>query len=75
MQPPEAVAAMLRLKALGWGTKKIARELGCNRATVKRYLQQGGWAPYPSRVRTGVLIGLEPWLRERFLLADPIARP
>ncbi len=67
MQPPEAVAAMLRLKALGWGTKRIARELGCNRATVKRYLQLGGWEPYRSRVRTGVLIGLEPWLRERFL--------
>lgn len=67
MQPPEAVAAMLRLKTLGWGTKRIARELGCNRATVKRYLRQGGWSPYRSRPPTGMLVGLEPWLRDRFL--------
>jgi hypothetical protein len=28
MQSPEDVAAMLRLKACGWGTKRIADELG-----------------------------------------------
>lgn len=44
MQAPEVVAAMLRVKTLGWGTKRIAQELGCSRATVKRYLQQGAWA-------------------------------
>ena len=31
MQAPEAVAAMLRLNALGWGSERIARELGCSR--------------------------------------------
>ena len=67
MQVPEAVAAMLRLKTLGWGAKRIARELGCSRMTVKRYLRQGGWEPYRSRPRSGALVGLEPWLRERFL--------
>jgi transposase len=67
MQAPEAVAAMLRLKTLGWGTKRIAQELGCSRGTVKRYLQQGAWEPYRSRPRTGALVGLESWLRERFL--------
>ena len=67
MQVPEAVAAMLRLKALGWGAKRIANELGCSRMTVKRYLRQGGWEPYRSRPRRGALVGLEPWLRERFL--------
>src|ERR1700716_3756076 len=67
MQVPEAVAAMLRLNALGWGSKRIARELGCNRATVKRYLRQGGWAPYRSRPLTGALLELGPWIRERFL--------
>jgi hypothetical protein len=35
MVEPEAVAAMLRLKELGWGTKRIARELGVSRGTVK----------------------------------------
>lgn len=38
MVEPEAVAAMLRLKQLGWGTRRIARELGVSRGTVKRYL-------------------------------------
>ena len=42
MVEPEAVAAMLRLKGRGWGSKRIARELGVNRGTVKRYLDAGG---------------------------------
>lgn len=67
MQAPEAVAAMVRLGALGWGSKRIARELGCSRATVKRYLRQGGWAPYRSRPPTGSLLGLKAFIRERFL--------
>jgi len=33
MQTPEEVAAMLRLKALGWGIRRIARELGCSLST------------------------------------------
>jgi hypothetical protein len=40
MVEPEAVAAMLRLKGLGWGSKRIARELGVSRGTVKR---RGCW--------------------------------
>ncbi len=43
MQTPEEVAAMLRLKALGWGIKRIARELGCRHMTVRHYVAQGGW--------------------------------
>lgn len=34
MQSPEDVAAMLRLKAFGWGTQRIADELGVSRNTV-----------------------------------------
>jgi len=44
MQTPEEVAAMLRLKALGWGIKRIAKELGCSHMTVRHYVAQGGWA-------------------------------
>ena len=62
---PEAVAAMLRLKELGWGSKRIARELGVNRRTVKRYLETGGWQPYKKPKRQKLLEGLENWLRER----------
>src|SRR5437667_12750908 len=43
MQTPDEVAAMLRLKALGWGVRRIAGELGCSHMTVRRYLSEGGW--------------------------------
>lgn len=65
MVEPEAVAAMLRLKELGWGSKRIARELGVNRRTVRRYLETGGWQPYKKPNRKKLLDGLENWLRER----------
>ena len=42
MQTPEEVAATLRLKALGWGVRRIAGELGCSHMTVRRYLAEGG---------------------------------
>ena len=65
MVEPEAVAAMLRLKELGWGTKRIARELGVSRGTVKRYLDAGNWQPFKKPRRKKLLDGLEDWLRER----------
>jgi hypothetical protein len=36
MKTPDDVAAMVRLKGCGWGTKRIARELGCSHHTVNR---------------------------------------
>jgi DNA-binding NarL/FixJ family response regulator len=33
---PEEVSAMLRLKELGWGAKRIAGELGISRNTMKK---------------------------------------
>src|SRR5512138_1026441 len=66
MLAPDEVAAMMRLHSLGWGSKRIARELGCDRKTVKRYLQKGGWRPYRSPRRAKALDGLEDWLAERF---------
>ena len=66
MQTPEEVAAMLRLKALGWGIKRISRALGCSHMTVRRYVSQGGWAPYRGAGRPRALAGLEDWLAERF---------
>ena len=51
METPGDVAVMLRLAELGWGSKRIAFELGCSRTTVKRYLRQGGWASYRGRGR------------------------
>ena len=45
MQTPEDVQAMLKLASLGWGAKRISRELGCSRNTVRSYLRHGGWQP------------------------------
>jgi transposase len=66
MREPEEVAAMLALQAKGWGAKRIARELGVSRNTVKRYLAAGGWVAYRSPERASQLAGLEAWLKERF---------
>src|SRR3712207_3176195 len=66
MRTPDEVAAMLRLKALGWGVKRIARELGCSHMTVRRYLAAGGYVPYRRRGRPRALTGLDEWLAERF---------
>jgi transposase len=66
MKAPEDVAAMLRLKALGWGVKRIAAELGCARNTVRHWLAQGDWCPVASPSRSKKLDGLSDWLRECF---------
>ena len=59
MLEPEEVSAMLRLKELGWGAKRIARELGVSRNTVKDYIAAGGWTPYQQPERKKALDGLE----------------
>ena len=66
MQTPEDVQAMLKLASLGWGAKRISRELGCSRNTVRSYLRQGGWQPYQSPQRPGRLTPHRHWLAERF---------
>jgi transposase len=67
MKTPDDVAAMLRLKSLGWGAKRIARELGCSHHTVKGYVAAGGVKPFKSRQRPKLLDGHDDWLRERFI--------
>lgn len=62
----EEVAAMLRLHELGWGAKRLAREFGCARNTVRRYLREGGPAPFRQPRRRTAFDGLDEWLRERF---------
>src|SRR3954467_5541971 len=66
MLAPEQVTVMMRLQQLGWGTKRIARELGCDRKTVKRYLRRGVWQAYRQPRRARAPDGLEVWLAERF---------
>jgi transposase len=66
MLQPDEVAAMVRLHGLGWGAKRLAREFGCARNTVRRYLRQGGPTPFRRPARRSALDGLDDWLRERF---------
>jgi transposase len=66
MKAPDEVSAMLRLKALGWGSKRIAAELGCSRNTVRHWLARSDWRPCASRSRSRKLDGMSDWLRERF---------
>jgi transposase len=66
MLAPDEVAAMVRLKSLGWGTRKIAAALGCSRTTVKRYVEAGGFVAYRQPQRGGRLDGLADWLAGRF---------
>jgi transposase len=67
MLAPEEVSAMLRLRKLGWGTRRIARELGVSRNTVKGYIEAGGWTAYRQPRRHKTLDGHETWLKERFV--------
>jgi transposase len=66
MVEPEAVAATLRLKDAGWGSKRIARELGVSRTTVRRYLQAGSWRAFKKPKREKLLDKHGEWLKERF---------
>src|SRR4051794_2450044 len=66
MKAPDDVSAMLRLRALGWGSKRIAAELGCSRNTVRHWLARGDWRPCASPSRSRKLDGLSEWMRERF---------
>ena len=65
MKEPDEVAAMLRLKELSWGVRRIARELGCSHMTVRRYVAAGGWALAKVADRPSALDGLDGWLAER----------
>ncbi len=66
MRTPDEVATMQQLHALGWGTRRIADEVGCNRETVQRYLASGGWTPCRVPRRSSVLAGHMDWVAERF---------
>jgi len=66
MLAPDEVAAMLGLRGLGWGAKRIAAEFGCSRNTVRRYLGLGGWTRCRQPQRAKALDGLADWLAERF---------
>jgi len=65
MLAPQEVQRMLALSSLGWGSKRISRELGCSRNTVREYLRRGGWRPMDVDGRASVLQPHGEWLAER----------
>jgi transposase len=66
MLQADEVAAMVRLHELGWGAKRLSKEFGCARNTVRRYLRAGGAVPFAKPERKTAFDGLDDWLRERF---------
>lgn len=68
MLMPELVDKILNLESIGWGKKRIAKELGVSKGTVKRYLSQKKWLPYKPPKRKKKLEGLEEWLEKTFFL-------
>jgi transposase len=65
MLAPQEVQRMLALQAQGWGAKRISKELGCCRNTVREYLRSGGWKPMDVSGRASVLTPHLPWLEQR----------
>ncbi len=66
MKEPDDVSAMLRLRSLGWGARRIAAEFGCSRTTARRWLKKGAWRRPSQPVRSKALDGLETWIEDRF---------
>ena len=64
--PSRLIQIGFRSRALGWGAKRIAAELGCSKNTVKRWLRYGDWRPCVTPSRTKRLDGLADWLAKRF---------
>ena len=56
------VDKILFLHSCHWGSKRIAKELGISRRSVKKYIRLGKWAPPVAR-KTNKLAGLEDWLK------------
>ena len=67
LDPPDVTRILTLKQQHGWGTKRIADELGISRRTVRRYLKLGGYKPYVRRKTPGVLEPHLAWLRERFV--------
>lgn len=68
MLTPDTVDNIVNLHRLGWGKKRIAKELGISSRTVKRYLSKKEWHPYKKPKRRKKLEGLDKWLEETFYL-------
>ena len=60
------VAQVFALRALGWGMRRIARELGVARNTVRDWLREGEGREYGQEKRQGFLDRHYFWIQSRF---------
>lgn len=67
MVDPEIVKQLRALHAVGWGSKRIAQELGISRNSVRRYLRQGEAAETQVRPKAHTLDVAQRALAERLL--------
>lgn len=65
MLQPSDVNKILTLHSFGWGSKRISKELGISRGTVKKYLRKGEWQP-PSQRKSRKLAHLDDWLKNSY---------
>ncbi len=68
MYNPEEVDKILALHQQGWGSKRIAKEMKISRNTVRKYINQKGWKPYKTPIRSSTLKNIEEWIEKRFYL-------
>src|SRR5690242_18536103 len=66
MQSPEIVDQILILHKQGWGQRRIAKELGIHRQTVKRYIRQKMWVAYTRKSNGKELQKISGWLEKAF---------
>lgn len=67
--------AIKSLREQGMGKKKIARVLGLDVRTVRRYIEAGGWCPYKRQVqRPGLLERFRDYLVKRMSQVDYCAQ-
>lgn len=65
MLAAQEVQKMLALQAQGWGAKRISKDLGCSRNTVREYLRSGGCKPMDVSGRVSILAPHLAWLEQR----------
>jgi transcriptional regulator with XRE-family HTH domain len=75
MVEAEAVRQMRELAGRGWGAKRIARELGVARNTVRRYLRGGPAAEVQRRPSARRLDGTARLAAVALMTASPRATP
>ena len=66
MKTPAEVGAIKKLHELGWGTKRIARELGISKNTVRKYLALDGIIEYQAPERPSLLNEHQEWIEEEY---------